>query len=365
MTIIDRYVSRAFLSSYAILLVVGIGMYVLFDILANIDEFTATTGMPTGRIVGLMVDYYGHNLPLYFSQLAGPVMAIAAAFTLGAMLRNNELTSLVASGLPLPRVAAPIAVCSVLLIALWVANRELVIPRYAEEISRTYGDVMGRNVGGVNCIRDDQNSIVTALRLYAGEGRMYHVYAVESDADGNARALIEADSATYDAERRLWALDRGRRIPLDALPTTPSPLGEALHSDPIDSLRFDLTPGELLLRQGTQWSDLLSLRQMNELLRSPSISIRPAIVSARHIRLTQPVLQLLLVLLATPFFLQRAPTNVVAAGGRALLVCGVFFGLAFAVHAIEVGEQWTATAAWIPILIFAPVAVLMLSNVET
>ncbi len=366
MSLIDRYVARTYFSSYLILLLVGIGLYVLFDVLANIDEFTEAGGIPAGRVISLMADFYAHNIPLYFSQLAAPAMAIAAAFTVGVMLRNNELTTLAAAGYPLPRLAAPLIVSSMLLIGLWVANRELLIPRFAEQIARKHDDVIGQVAGGVNCVRDDENTILTALKLYANDGRMQRVIAVRHDPQGAAQDLIEADSATYDPTRGVWRLERGRLMRLDPQDQpSDSPLGEPLRTEPIDELRFSLSPGELLLRQGTQWAELLSLREMSELLASRTLTIRPKIAAARHVRLTQPVLQIILVLLAIPFFLRRVPANVLAAGGRAMLLCGLFFGLAFAVHSMEVDERWVATAAWIPILTFGPIAVFLLSNVET
>ena len=79
MSIIDRYLGRTFLSGYLILMLVGVGLYVLTDVLLNADEFTKDESLPLLQVLGLMGDYYLCNLPLYYSQLGGPLMAIAAA----------------------------------------------------------------------------------------------------------------------------------------------------------------------------------------------------------------------------------------------------------------------------------------------
>jgi lipopolysaccharide export LptBFGC system permease protein LptF len=144
MSIIDRYVARTFLSGYLILMLVGIGLYTLTDLLVNVDEFAKDETLSLLQVLRLMADYYLCNLPLYYSQLGGPLMAIAAAFTLGMMLRNNELTALVAAGMPLQRLAVPIAACSVLLVAAWMANRELLLPRLAHKIARKHDDVISQ-----------------------------------------------------------------------------------------------------------------------------------------------------------------------------------------------------------------------------
>jgi len=363
-SIIDRYVARTFLSGYVILMLVGMGLYVLTDLLVNIDEFTEGAALPGARVPALMLDYYASNLPLYYSQLAGPLMAIAAAFTLGMMLKNNELTALVAAGMPLQRLVAPLAVCSVLLVAVWMANRELLVPRLAHKIARNHEDVITQRTTGVYCARDDHNAILTAVRFLPRAGRLEHVYIIEPDTSGRPRHLIQADAAVYDPQRRTWELERGVRKRMHDPLAAPG-LGPAIEPDYVDDYPFTLTPQELVLRRNSEWADLLSLRQLNALLRSRNLANRPSIDMSRHVRLTQPLLQWVLLLLALPFFLARAPANVMAAGGRALVLCGAFFVLAFVAHSVVKQEAYAALVAWLPIFVFAPLAVVQLANVKT
>lgn len=364
MSIISRYVARTFLGSYLILMLVGIGLYVLTDLLVNIDEFTESEALSLAEVLWRMGDFYLCNLPLYYSQLGGPLMAIAAAFTLGMMLSNNELTALVAAGLPLPRLVIPVLACAVPLAGLWMANRELLIPRLAHKIARTHDDAVVQRVVGVRCARDDNNAILNAVYFYPRQARLEQVYIVEPDAERRPRRLITADAATYDPQRRLWRLERGVRLTMhDPLDT--KGLGHAVEPDYVDAYPFTLTPEQLALRRNSQWADLLSLRQLNALLGSRYLANRPTIDMSRHIRLTQPLLQWILLLLALPFFLTREPTNVMAAGGRALVLSGAFFLVAFVAHSIVREEAHAALVAWIPILIFGPLAVVRLANVKT
>lgn len=364
MSIVDRYVARTFLSGYIILLLVGIGLYILTDLLVNLDEFTKDPSLSFVQVLGVMRDYYQYNIPLYFSQLGGPLMAIAAAFTLGWMLRNNELTALVAAGMPLQRLAVPLLGCSVLLVVLWVLNQELVVPSCATKIARSHDDMVGARVVGVYCARDDNNAILTALQLHPRRGVLRGVYIVEPDDRGRPANLIEADRAQYVPERGVWTLERGRRMSMGRAGGEPG-LGERIRYEPVYEYAFTLGPEELLLRQGAQWSDLLSIRQMNALLRSRNLPNLPTIDMSRHIRLTKPLLFWILMILALPFFLTREPTSVLAAGGRALLVGGLFFGVGFVAHTVVKDESWTAFMAWLPILVFGPIAVLQLANAKT
>lgn len=364
MSTIDRYIARAFLSGYAILMLVGVGLYVLTDLLLNADEFTEDATLPLLEVLRLMGDYYVCNLPLYYSQLGGPLMAIAAAFTIGLMLRNNELTALVAAGLPLQRLAVPIVACSVLLVGVWMANRELLLPKLAHKIARKHDDIVGQRTRGVSCARDRNNAILIANDFKPRQARLENVFIVEPDRENLPENLVLADAATYDAQRGVWELERGYRINMSK-PRGDGGLGPPMEREYIDQCAFGLTPEELVLRRDSQWADLLSLRQLNALLQSHNLANRPSIDMSRHIRLTQPLLQWILLLLALPFFLVREPTNVLAAGGKALLVTGAFFLVAFIAQSVVKEEAYAALIAWIPILLFGPLAVLLLANVRT
>jgi lipopolysaccharide export system permease protein len=368
MSIVDRYVARTFLSGYAILLLVGIGVYILTDLLVNLDVFTEDRTLSLVQVLEIMWDYYSYNIPLYFSQLGGPLMAIAAAFTVGLMLRNNELVALVAAGMPLQRLTVPLVGCSLLIVGLWVANQELVIPACATKIARSHDDMVGTRTVGVYCARDDNNAILTALQLDPRRGVLRRVFIIEPDEQGQPAQLIEADRAEYVPERGVWRLDRGRRITMSA-PTAEPGLGDAIRYPVVDEYPFTLGPEELVLRQGAQWAELLSVREMNALLHSRNLPNLPAISMSRHIRLTKPLLFWILMILVLPFLLTREPTSVLVGGGQALLFGGLFFAMAFVTHALAPtaieDESRRALMAWVPILIFGPIAVLHLANAKT
>jgi lipopolysaccharide export LptBFGC system permease protein LptF len=188
-------------------------------------------------------------------------------------------------------------------------------------------------------------------------------YVVIAEPVESSGCLIQADAATWDVQRRTWRLESGKRIVPGAAGGADSPERD-IQRQPINEYAFTLAPEELALRQSSEWAGMLSLREMNSLLKSRNLPNLAAVRMQRHIWLTSPLLQLLLVTLALPFFLRREPGSVLAAGGRALLLCGAFFATSFFVQNI-VSDQWAAAVAWIPILVFAPVVVLQMANVRT
>jgi lipopolysaccharide export LptBFGC system permease protein LptF len=364
MSIIDRYLIRTFVGCYLILILVGFGLYVFSHVLVKIDEFTEDRTLPAGTVLLNMLDYYGCNLPLYYSQLGGALLTVAAGFTFAMLLKNNELTPLVAAGVPLQRLALPVLACSVVLAALWIGNNELIVPRFAQRIVREPDDLADTRQVDVRCVRDGHNAILVARELHVQAGVLRGVYIVEPDESGAPRQLIQADSATYDPQAQTWRLDRGARLEV-AGAFGSDELGGAIRRVALDQYPFTLTPEQILLQQSSQWADLMSIGQMRTLLKGHNLPNLAAVAKSLDIRITQIPLVWIMMLLAIPFFLTREPGNVLVAGGKALLLTGLCFGFMFVTHSMSADAYSSRLATALPVLLFGPVAVLHFANVKT
>ncbi|MCK4340532.1 MAG: LptF/LptG family permease [Phycisphaerae bacterium] len=365
MITIDRYLVKTFLSSYVLLMLIGIALYVFSDVIVNLDEFTEDPDLTATGVLLKIADFHGYRMPLYFHQLGGVTMAIAASFTFALLLRNNELTPLVAAGVPLQRLAVPVILSSVVLVVLWFVNSELIVPAYAAKIVRHYDDLGKTRQVEVLCVRDDHNAVLSAAELNAQQGWLKEVYIIEPDENGNPTHLISADYAHYDHERQTWNLgQRGSRLTIGAAFES-GDLGGTIQREAMREYPFTLSPDQILLRQSSYWADLMSMRQMSGLLQSDNLPNLPAVAKSRDIRFSQPLLIWILILLTVPYFLTREPTNVLVAGGKALLLGGVCFGFTFLAHSISTEVRFAPLATALPVLIFGPASVLHLANVKT
>jgi len=364
MTTIDRYIGVSFISSYVIVLLVFVSVYVFGDILANLDDFTGDRSLGTSQVLLNIADYYGHNLPLYYHQLGGLALAVAAAFTFAMMLRNNELTAMAAAGVPLQRLAAPVLACSVLLVGLWMANSELIVPRFAQRIARQRSDLRQSEKAEVKCVRDAHNAVLVAQELVASAGILRRVYVVEPTRSDGTRRLIRADAARYDPQRQVWMLDRGAQQVLRVGAASLDARDESARWEPLAEYAFTLSPEEIRLRQSSQWADLISVGQMNQLLHTQRLPNLPTIARARDVRVTEPLVAWILLLLAIPFFLTRESTDVLVAGGKALLMCGACFAFTYMMQSAGTGN-YMQFAVWSPVLVFGPIAVVHFANVKT
>lgn len=367
LSILDRYVLRSLLINYAIALAVMISLYVVLDLFVNMDEFTEQ-GYPVPTVLRNMIDYYGPNILLYFAQLSGAITLFACLATIARLRMHNELTALLTSGVSLYRVAAPIIAFGLATTVLLVADTEWLIPSLAHKLSRDHDDADGRKAYEVLFLRDRDNRLLSASQFHPTEHDLRRLLVLTRDESGAIVETLEADRATWEppSETRpegRWKLERGkatiRRVHADA---PLGPQGELGYAYPA-YYESDLGPTDIQLRQAEGWIRFLSLGQLRE-LQDRGTTDHTAIIQARHSRIATPIVNIVLLLLGLPFFLDRSPGNVTNDAGRAMLACGLCYVVSFIGQNVQ-PESASALPAWIPIFIFATGAIVLIDRIRT
>lgn len=362
---LDRYILRAFFTNYLIALAVMIGLYVVLDLFVNLDEFTAIKSDTRLQTLFKIVDYYGYNLLLYFAQLSGCILLIAGCFTFGRFLRTNELTAVLASGTSLYRVATPVLLAALFMNGLWFLDQEVLIPRFADKLVRKHSDIEGRNAFAVWFQPDRNKSLVSAAAFQPRVKEMRGVIVIKRDEQLRMTEVIRADRARWDEERQLWHLENGVAMPLSS--ASSSGTSEEVGRIPVHEYASELTPKELQLQQATQWTNFLSLPDLEKLNQRFADSGTGEFIKVKHRRLTTVIMNMILLCVGIPFFLNRERPSVVIVGARCLAVCATCYVVTFLCQSMNLSVLGVdpALPAWIPIMLFGPVAVLLLDGIKT
>ena len=379
MRIIDRYVFSSFLRNYLISFMVLIGMYVVLDMVFHFDELvdvdsaveTSALGNTLGMLVNI-VDYYFFQSFLFFVHLSGIIPVVAAAFTLLRLSRFGELTALLAAGVPLLRVAAPIIIASVVLNALLIVDQEAVIPVMIPKLARSHDEMhTGSKHFAVQAVQDENNALLYAARYFppAANGRslatMLDVDVLERNERLLTAAKITARKAEWDPRLSAWRLEGGTRL-AQLLPDQ-RPVRED-----IAVWRTSITPEEIDLYRNTDFVELLSTERINGLLNRPKSFGAANLQRVKHSRFTQPIMNVILLLLAIPCVLTREPGKLKQGATICLLLMGLAMGSIFLCQQIantpptpELAGQWPAIMAWVPIFVFGPLSVFLLDRIKT
>lgn len=382
MKIIDRYVIRSFLWNYLIALFVLIGLYVVLDMVFNFDELVEVKGdmVPVGAIQSFLhvahniLDYYFYQSFLIFTNLSPIIPGVAASFTLIRLSRSNELVAILAAGVPLLRVVAPVIVVAVILSSLVVINQELVIPRIVDQLTRKHDQVGGNytvRAEPINGIRDAQTNAFFRAARYTPPtpttpGTIEYLDVLDRTPDGQVVGHLSADHAVWDAQRRRWVLTNGRYVSGLA----PGSMAEAPRE--VTELSSTVTPEVISLYRSMDVAELLSTARINEMLASPQAFGTQELVKVKHARWAGIFLNWTMLLLTIPGVLSREPRIDIGMALKsglliALVIAFVFFTQNLATNPPRPQwlDQWAALMAFLPVFIFAPIAVYLLTRVKS
>ena len=208
MRILDRQRFWAFFKAYCTCYVSLVGLFIVIDAFSNMDEFQKRAE-GVAEIMKVMGRYYLTHQAAYFDLLGSVIGMMAAIFTVTWMQRNNEHLAMLAAGVSTHRAIRPVLFASVIVSGLAVANQEIIIPRFAEEIQKSHDDDGVRKVQGAQPLRFAEVMIDGSEADRASRTIVNRFNAtIPYEVFGTMRKL-EARQATYVPAEALRAPIRG------------------------------------------------------------------------------------------------------------------------------------------------------------
>lgn len=374
MQILDRQRYWAYLKAYVICFVSLVGLYVVFDAVSNVDEFTKVA-CGTVDLLNRMGRFYLIRISLFYDRLCGVIGMMAAIFTVTWMQRDNELVAMLAAGISTQRVIRPVIVSAILVSFVSVLNQELVMPPIGPELQLNHD-----GSGAIVHARSDLNEVV----IHGGDAKRGFNTLAPFDATFpvsiglGTLANLEAKEARYIPEtdhrsplRGGWLLRGARLTPSESKPDGkilvevepedvkefPAPYGDPDKLDgPTYFLRtnvtFDVATRSLQWYQYASTPDLF--RALHEKIGATE---RTEISVFLHSRLLRPFLSLTLLCLSLPVVLGGGTKGMfinlgISVGTSALFYCGLFFFQYLGNNRVI----WPDLSAWIPLIGFGTLA---------
>ncbi len=380
MNLLDRYIARQYLINVVVLIVILFSFVVTIDAALQFDRLMRVAdsllhASPTDPepstlrrfvfTVFLVADLWWPRLLQLFNYTLGLVMVGAMGFTFSQLVRGRELVAVLASGLPLHRVARPVILLSLALTGLQVLNQELVIPLIAPLLTRDHGDAGKRSLATarVTLCPDSQNRLWYAARFDPVAGTLAELTVWERDASGLATRVVTASSAVWRAGG--WDLAGGeaqaRKLPgqVDG--------GKLPAPESVARIDTDLDPTALTMKRYESYRQSLSWRQIARLLERDDVADerRDQLRRITWGRVSIMASNILALVVSMQFFLRREPCNMVlqALKGAPVAIVALMGGVLGASSAIP-GVP-AALGVFIPVLVLAPIAVASATAVKT
>jgi len=370
MLILDRYLLRQFLQTFAYCFISLAGLYIVIDAFNKLDKFNKVTA-DHGNLFLVMAQWYGYQCIGFFDRTSGMLTLIAAMFTIALFQRYNELIALQAAGVRKARIVRPVVIAVIAIVVLAAVNRELVIPmtQVREHLAGEVQDLNGQNARDFDTRTDRQTDIVISGKHWFAKDKRIEkpAFSLPQELDDYGRQLVAADAYYQPADENHPGgyLLSGVSLPKNL----DSRASLSLHEQPVIFTPHDypwLKTGECfvasnisfrLLTSGTDWWRYASVVELIAGLRNPSLDSGADKRVAIHARIVQPFLDVLLLFLGLPLVLSRYNRNVFFAIGLCVVVVVGFY-------LVVLGSQYLgssylispALAAWLPLLVFLPLA---------
>jgi lipopolysaccharide export system permease protein len=381
MRIVDRYMSRQFAQVFLICFISLNGLYVVIDAFSNLDEFLRYTE-GGGSLFGLLAEFYSYRSVFLFERMSSMLTMIAGMFTVTWIQRHNELTALTAAGVSRTRVILPIVLASTAISLGTAVGRELVIPRMAEELDREPKNLRGDSGQELKPRYDNEtNILMQGVVTFANEKRIQQPNFILPEPLDKYGKQLSAENGYYQPPqgdrpggyllKKVAHADRltsGPSLKQDGRRVIITPADEPNWLEPdecfvVSNVSFEQLTGGRSWRQFSSTADLIAG------LSNPSLGLAGEFGAdvrvSIHARLVQPLLDLTLLFLGLPLVLSGTNRNVFVAIGLCGAVSTAFMLVVLGCQYLgQISLIRPSLAAWVPLMIFVPVAVAMFDKIE-
>ena len=375
MPIIDRYLLKQFLKSFGICFFSLAGLFVVIDLFANLDEFLAA-GDQHGGTFSLVSQYYCYRTLMFFDRTAGILTLLSAMFTLAWLQRHSEMTALMAAGISKGRIIRTIVIAVAIISLGAAASREIVMPTIRHHLAVNAKDLKKGVAKDIRPRFDFATDVLLGGKKaypqdHRIEGPDFHL---KPPLDHYGSRLVAKEAIYQPSEQGkpggylLRDIERPKSLAKGLADAASLDInGKPIILTPSDTAWLE--PNELFvvsdvaleqLIGGDHWRQYSSTKELIEGLRVPGLDFGADVRVAIHSRMVNPMLDMTLLFLGLPLVLRNRERGVILAIGMAgLVVVGYYVVMLGCQQMGNASLINPALAAWLPLMIFVPVAAAM------
>ena len=345
----------------------------VFDIFTNFDDILS---MDKENMIVAIGRFYFFKTFQFFDVLVSLLIMVSAMITLSTMIRHNEMIPLLAAGISQIRIIMPIIGAAVVVTFLAMACRELLLPNYLNDILTKNPTEVGQDLGTPI---DGMTDYRTGIKLRADKAfwKTQTIskpkFILPSELNQYERPL-EAESAQYitaTTDRPAGYLFKNITSPKELLQgKSLKHEEEAIVITPKDADWLEPTDCFVVsgitfnqIAGGEAWRTYGSTLELVQGARNPSLELGTRVYSVIHSRVTQPLLDITLLLLGLPIILTKSDRNVFKAIGIGSLLIIAFLAIQMISKEFGISYQHPVMGAWFPLILFVPIAAYLFYDV--
>jgi LPS export ABC transporter permease LptG len=357
--LLDRYVVRAYLGHFTLVLVAFWSLFVLVSFMDLFDD------VQHNKVKGMVVLHYYAFFSPQIVQFVTPVaVLVAVLITFGLLSRRNEITAMKAAGVSIYRVTLPAIGLGIAVASFMFALSEYVLPPTNKVSGRDFNVIKGR---------PPQASTTNQHRWILGsDGRFYNYDFLEARPEGASLyglSIYDVTAADWQLRdvlyvaRAAWNgvsydLERGyRRTFLPAPQFRAIPQARSREIEPPSYFGQEERPADTLR--------FIELRQHIASLELLGLDVTPLRVQM-HRKIAFPVVCVVMTLLGLPFSFVVARKGALYGIAASVVIAIVYWACIAAFENLgSYGVLPALLAAWAPNLLFGGSALYLMFTLET
>jgi lipopolysaccharide export LptBFGC system permease protein LptF len=245
--------------------------------------------------------------------------------------------------------------------------REYILPEVAPKLMRSSANVKFDTMEAFSVwfAPAGEGNLLSAQRFDVGENQLHQVIVNKRNATGITTQRIEADRGGWDAARGGWQLKQATVRRWENLAS----------SDGLDTVEkhaslfypTDLSPEVLVSRRASNYPRFMSLTKLQSLKQNEALAgrLRVQVVQAIWSRFSLIVLNVLVLVMALPFFLRPTTGSLLAQAIKAAGIVLTIWGGGVMMLTMPASIVSPVVAVWLPVVICLPLAALLLQFVRT
>jgi lipopolysaccharide export system permease protein len=357
--IIDRYLVREFVTFMAVGLAVAAALFVVIDLLQTLDRY-----LRVKPPLLYILEHFAYRLPPALHDGLPVIMLVATIFLFLTLSRYHELTAMKAAGLSLYRVSLPILGIGVVVAAAAGLFQELVLPglnEHGDEVDRV--KIRGQAPRHLQSrqrlwVRSSDTRFYRIELLHPGTNDMYGVTILEVDKDFRLTDRLDARRAHWTPAG--WEFSEGalREVRPDGQVQTVPFVWTALDikEEMEDFIRIQKPITSMSYRE---------LKEYIGQLEAAGFQARKYLVEL-YSKLSFPLVNLIMVLVAIPFALQSPRHGRLFGVGLAVAIMAGYLVVHYVALAFARADLLPPLlAAWTANVIFLGIGVSLLLRART
>jgi lipopolysaccharide export system permease protein len=319
MRIHDRYLLRQYLKILFFSVLAFVVIYITVDIFEEIDNFIDHEA----RIRDI-VAYYFYSIPFILTYIIPVSLLLGTVFSMGIMSRRNELTALIASGVSLVRIAAPILVTALLISVGSTYFNDVVVSK----ANRKNKEIMRYEIEKQTPPRP---GVKENFQYLGAGGYVYHARTYNLAAKAMYDVVIQHFDAQslrrrIDARKASW--QEGKWVLLDGVERVFSKGGESVHPfDIMEMPEITETPEDLGKKEIDQENMTYSeLRDYIVRVRRSGGDVRRYFVDL-YFKFSFPLAGSIFVLIGVAFASGKRKPSIATGFGVTLLISFLYYGV--------------------------------------